>query len=286
MIRIQNAGIVFRCQLSRELTESLRRILSLYPPHFVLHIAQSRLNSVLGKNSDPRMMTQRTVFRDERNSNRVGDYEEPGSIEYMGIAQESGYLYWAQVAGYFDGDGAIILVPRRYNLAFHLTWTDTYLPQLEQLKTFLESQALTPTKTYGGESAYFFALNVRRDVLAAAREMIPLTYKKRDDLETVVQYLENRITGTKAIENLNESVRAKMRSARIRSVNMPFTLLEGTRMGIFLGKQQSAKTQSKLNDEEKEVIRSDRKSGITVRELANRYGVSKDTIYRVLKSDM
>lgn len=130
---------------------------------------------------------------------------------------------------------------------------------------------------------YFLPLNRQSDVLAVARKMIPLVYKKRYDLETAVDYLENRITGSEAIERLNESVKAGRRSARIRYVHMPFFRKEGANTGRVLGARRAAKTRIKLSDEEKKEVIKQREIGIPVSELSSSYGVSKDTIYQVLK---
>jgi len=44
-----------------------------------------------------------------------------------------GYRSWAQVAGYFDGDGCVLIRPRKYAIAFAIEWADTSLPQIKQL---------------------------------------------------------------------------------------------------------------------------------------------------------
>jgi hypothetical protein len=214
----------------------------------------------------------------------VDHYIAEGSYGLMStIERKSGYVNWGQVAGNFDGDGSVIPVIEYYSLLFHLTWSDAYLPQVEQLKTFLEHEGFRPTKVVSGSTVYFLPLNRQSDVLTAAKMMIPLVYKKRYDLETVVEYLENRITGSEAIERLNESVRAGRRSARIRYVHMPFLRNEGAYSGRVLGARRAARTRTALGDEEKQEIIKQKETGISVKELVGRYGVSKDTIYKALK---
>ena len=214
----------------------------------------------------------------------VLDETRCGVSNYQAPDGTFSYTRWSQVSGYFDGDGSIPIRFRRYHLKFCLSWTDSYLPRLQGLAAFLKAQGLSPTKPYRSDAVYFFSLNQQHDVLATAKIMIPLTCKKRTDLQTVVQYLENKITGNEAIERLNESVRVRRRSARIRHVNMPYTLLEGIREGRLFGTLRSARTQSKIKDDDKDTIRLERRAGVSVRELAARHGVSRDTIYHTLRA--
>jgi hypothetical protein len=70
-------------------------------------------------------------------------YIAEGSYGLMStIERKSGYVDWGQVAGNFDGDGSVIPVIEYHSLLFHLTWSDAYLPQVEQLKTFLEQEII------------------------------------------------------------------------------------------------------------------------------------------------
>jgi hypothetical protein len=215
---------------------------------------------------------------------RFGSYEPRNSYGLM-AASEGGspYADWGQTAAYFDGDGAVIPLIQYYNLLFHLTWADSYLPQLDQLKAFLESQELHPAKIAFNGSAYFLPLYRQDDVLEAARKMLPMTYKKFHDLRTVIGYLENSITGSEAIERLNESVRAGRRRAPIRYVHMPFIRNEGAYAGRVLGARRAAKGREIFNDEQKKDIITQKGAGVSVAELARVYDVSLDTIYRVLK---
>ena len=210
-----------------------------------------------------------------------------GNNDRLAYATEgrSGYNNWNQTSGYFDGDGAVIPLIQYYNLLFHLTWSDTYLPQLEQLKTFLESEGFHPAQITDGATAHFLPLYRQDEVLMAAKKMLPFAYKKWYDLQTLVAYLENRITGSEAMDRMNDSIKAGSRSAPIRYVHMPFLRNEGAYAGRVLGARRAAESRKALNHEQIQEIIKCRQAGMSVKELMIRFGVGKDVVYRVISGD-
>lgn len=210
-----------------------------------------------------------------------------GKDDRLAYATEGRSVYnnWNQTSGYFDGDGAVIPLIQYYNLLFHLTWSDTYLPQLEQLKTFLVSEGFHPAQITDSTAAYFLPLYRQDEVLTAAKMMLPFTYKKWYDLQTLVAYLENRITGSEAMDRMNDSIKAGSRSAPIRYVHMPFLRNEGAYAGRVLGARRAAESRKVLNHEQIQEMIKCRQAGMSVKELLTRFGVGKDVVYRVIGGD-
>jgi hypothetical protein len=225
------------------------------------------------------------VFQQNDHGN-VGQYTNGNDYKstYATVGR-LGYSNWNQTSGYFDGDGAVIPLIQYYNLIFHLTWSDTYSPQLEQLKTFLESEGLHPAKITDGATAYFLPLYRQDEVLMAAKKMLPFAYKKWYDLSTLAAYLENRITGSEAMTRLNESIKARSRSAPIRYVHMPFLRSEGAYAGRVLGARRAAESRKLLTRDQVQKVIKCREAGMPVKELTSLFNVSKDTIYKVINGE-
>jgi len=53
------------------------------------------------------------------------------------LMERRGYNNWAAVAGFFDGDGNVSVDPREYILHWVVSFSDNWLPQIEQIRGFL-----------------------------------------------------------------------------------------------------------------------------------------------------
>ncbi len=119
-----------------------------------------------------------------------------------------------------------------------------------------------------------------------ALRMLSHVFKKRRELQAIVSYLENKITGTWLMEKMNESVEEGNRTGKIRRVDIPFTREEGllfdkTEKGLR-AREMGERNQRLLN-KTLERIRSKIISGeATNGELAKRYGVNPSTISRAV----
>ena len=139
------------------------------------------------------------------------------------------YTLWAQAAGYFDGDGSVHLrTDSPVVLRFALVWIDNSFGQLLQLRTFLRTQGIN----LGGvlrhsENVCRLQVVSPKSALYAAEQMMPFCSKKHDELRTLVDYYEDRITGTEALSQINEAVLSGVRLGRIRRVSVLPTYREG-----------------------------------------------------------
>ena len=190
------------------------------------------------------------------------------------------YGKWVQASGYFDGDGTVVVRVQKFTLEFGLQFADGYHLQLDRLKTFLSER-----KVYAGEitkhtyeEMYVLRVSEDKSVLRAARNMLPHSCKKAAELEAMVKYMQNKISGNQAISVFNRMVREGERIGKIRIVDLPYTYDEG----IAVAHESHGIKLAKLTISDQEVIQSKRLAGERVVVLAKEYGVSERTIRKAL----
>lgn len=150
----------------------------------------------------------------------------PDSRDYARIG---GYTSWAQVGGYFDGDGCIHLrTDSPVVLRFALVWVDNYYEQLSQLRSFLCSRNIVLGSVLEqGIGVFRLQIASPRFALVAAKEMVPFCFKKKEELKILIDYYEDRVTGTEAVSNINEMVRRRIRLGGLRTVRIASKYSEG-----------------------------------------------------------
>jgi hypothetical protein len=188
-----------------------------------------------------------------------------------------GYADWKQIAGYFDGDGSVIIKIRKFVLIFYLQWVDAYRPQLEQIFSFIRAGQEIPESIYPlpVQNAFSFRITRMQAVLSCAERMAPLAFKKRKELQVLIDYYHNKITGDEAVKVINEQVLSRCRSGRLLEVQLPHTHKDGKRL---------ARRRSNLDDTQLGEIRSQyRSSRASSYTLAKKYGVSPTTIRNISK---
>jgi hypothetical protein len=118
-------------------------------------------------------------------------------------SNEHGYQDWRQVSGYFDGDGSVYVRYGKWTVRFKLIWSDSSRQQLSQLREFVSFRGIKPApKFLFGDGAYALVIGDQFEVLKAEREMRPFVFKKRDELQTIIDYREDMITGTEVFQRL------------------------------------------------------------------------------------
>lgn len=152
--------------------------------------------------------------------------------------QEAGYSDWRQVSGYYDGDGGEEIKFGKFVIRFAITWTDTYLPQLQHIQRFLVSEKLAPstirlgTSTLGRD-AWHLSLWEKGGMLEACKHMVPFLDKKKIQVMTVIDYIEGRITANDALRMFNLERDQGKWSGKVRTLNMPWTRKEGLRIADY-----------------------------------------------------
>ena len=201
------------------------------------------------------------------------------------------YVSWLQVGGYFDGDGNVGLEVVKYVLRFKLRFSDTWRPQIETIKSFLNNEGIQTTqmqheKAEGRLDAFRIDVGAIVGVLKASKAMLPHCVKKAEDLRIVVDYLEGRITGSEAIERFNEEVRVGRRSGFTRTPILPNTREEGVRIAkLENAKAARAAYAVVVSPSIQDLIKGDHFNlGLGHIRLSRKYGYSVGVIRRVLGS--
>jgi hypothetical protein len=151
--------------------------------------------------------------------------------QFLQIRYECVYDSWGQVGGYFDGDGTVYInLSSSEVLQFSLIWVDNCREQLGQLRRFLVSRGISAGEVLRrGDGVFTLHIAGARSVLRAARLLLPNCFKKNLELSLVIDYYENRISGTEAIEGFNSAVKRAIRAGKIRDLEMPRKYVEGKR---------------------------------------------------------
>lgn len=193
---------------------------------------------------------------------------------------------WRQVGGYFDGDGTVIVDIQMFTLGACLSFADNWLPQLEMIRIFLTEEgikAYIPNKKMHG--AYELRIVSVASIIEAAKKMSPYVLKKQAELQMLIAYYANEVTGEQVIESLNQEVIAGKRIGKIRTAIMPYTYSQGRKMAYDLTNRQLIPAiKIAVPEETKKSIVADRLSrGISEEKIATLYGFSRSVIRRVLR---
>jgi hypothetical protein len=199
------------------------------------------------------------------------------------------YTTWEQVAGYFDGDGSVLVYVRTYTIYFTVEWTDTSLPQLDQIKGFLRRNAVYTSPRInvqkGKYTSYSLQVSFQDSILRLAKCLWKYSFKKRNELRAVINYLENKITANQAIEVFNQAVTEGTRAGIIRKVTIPYIRREGLRMARVEAGRKAGIARSTLSPEQIAEVKHKRADlHKTIRELAAEYHVSTNVILRALRT--
>jgi hypothetical protein len=197
-----------------------------------------------------------------------------------------GYDNWSAVAGFFDGDGGLDVEARTYTLHWVLNFTDNWPPQLLQVKQFMESQgikvgAIRRAGTGGHKIEVAEIASLQRCALAMLEGSS--LFKKRKEVEFILDYFRGRIKGDDVIELLNEEVKAGIRVGKPRSLGVPYTYPEGKQVYKKGHVWNSLRLLALTEQERKAVRRKYVRDGLTIYQLASLYQVSASTIFREVR---
>ena len=200
------------------------------------------------------------------------------------------YTSWRQVSGYFDGDGNVGLEVVKRVLRFKIRYVDTWKPQIESIRFFLGKHGLScgcigkDDKPGIWQPAYRLDVTETRSVLMTAKAMLRFTVKKRRDLQTLIDYLEGKLTGNEAIAIFNEEVRMGRRRGKIREEDLPFTRKEGLRPSQLENARKARTSYAvRVDDTIEDSIRRDHNDlKLGHIRLSKKYGYSTSVIRRIL----
>jgi len=192
------------------------------------------------------------------------------------------YAGWPEVTGYFDGDGCVGFRIEKYVIRFQLTWTDNSFAQVKQVREFLLAHKIEVGRIVDSEG-WRLEIGAQSAVLRAASEMLRFSAKKHEP-NTVVEHLRNRISGSEAIERLNEATRSGNREGKLRQVQIPWTRIDGKSLEHRIAVERvTAKNKVLTSGIIRMIIAQYRPYHVTQAELAERFGISRSSVERVLK---
>lgn len=197
-----------------------------------------------------------------------------------------GYDNWSAIAGFFDGDGGLDVEAKKFTLHWVLNFTDNWPPQLMQIKQFLERRGIsvgavrhTGTGGYKVEVASIESLRKCASAMLHGRSL----FKKRKELEFMLDYFDGKTTGDDVIRLLNQEVTNGIRVGKLRTSKVPFTYTDGKRV-YKKGHKWNSLGLLALSEERKEAVRRAYvEAGLTIYQLASTHKVSPSTIFRAVR---
>ena len=217
--------------------------------------------------------------------------EEPSGISrFNNQRTRQRYRRWEQIGGYFDGDGNVGLEVVKRVLRFKIRFVDTWRPQIEAVSAFLHAQGIKCGSIGKGDKRGLWQAAYRLDVveissvIRAARAMLRFTVKKHLELQVVIDYLEDRITGNDAIKIINQEVKNGRRRGKIRDEELPFTRTEGLRLAQLENARYARAAHAvNVGRDTQESIRNDHEEHkLGHIRLSKKYGYSVSVIRRIL----
>ncbi|MBI3840354.1 MAG: hypothetical protein HY297_00090 [Thaumarchaeota archaeon] len=203
------------------------------------------------------------------------------------------YHLWAQVAGYFDGDGTIAISDtsnQPYKLSLSLIFVDQSWDQIKTVKSFLESQRVRTSNILNASgNANLVAVSEFNSVLKMLKLIYPFLCKKQVEAKAAIDYYEGRITGNRLLQVFGDEVNAGRRERHPRKVaiNVPYLRPEGDRLmrekRSFGIRDAMGRYRAKVSPEDYRSIRVEHfQKGKRLCELVKEYPYARETIRRVL----
>lgn len=202
------------------------------------------------------------------------------------------YSSWAQVAGYFDGDGNVRMEVLTYVLRFGVRLVDTWRPQLESVRSFLNGQGLKVMKVGldrgragNRRPAYRLDVGETSSVIALLKSIAGLCVKKSEDIRIALDYLENRMTGDEAVARFNDQTRSGRRRGKLHTSNMPYFRKDGLRLHELTNARKAREAHRvKVDEATLAAIHKDKlEGGLGEQRLSRKYGLSEGVVRRILR---
>jgi len=205
------------------------------------------------------------------------------AAETIASTVQEGYTSWTAVAGYFDGDGSVDIDVRAYTIHWVISFSDNWLEQIEQIREFLIRHGVRVQKPRKvGVGGWICEVKEIASLMIITEEMLQSggIFKKKKELQLLLDYYSDRITGTEVLQGFNSEVQLGVRVGKIRKAEMPCTHSEG----LARARQASNFEQKVLNAVEGgQLIEEYLSSTVTGKSLAEKYGISEATVSRLLK---
>ncbi|MDE1852248.1 MAG: hypothetical protein KGI38_00705 [Thaumarchaeota archaeon] len=206
-----------------------------------------------------------------------------GEVRPDTATAREGYTSWTAIAGFFDGDGSVDVDAREYTLHWVLSFSDNWLGQIQQIREFLAGHGIRVGKPRRvGIGGWTCEVKEISSLKTMAMEMLRSggIYKKKRELQLLVDYYSDKVSGTEVLEAFNSEARLRIRVGKIRSTDMPYTHSEGLERARYASRFErrglnATETQNLINEY--------LTKGVTGKSLARKYDISEATVSRLLK---
>ncbi len=192
---------------------------------------------------------------------------------------------WAYIAGLFDGDGTVKVKVFTFTLGFELRITDNYKPFLRYISQAYESVGIKCwfVETSG---AWDLGVNDIKSMTKLIDRILPLSRKKRGELEVVRDYLADKITIDEALSGINQAVKDGIRMGKVRDAAIPFKRSEGLTMAALVradALRRSAENRKiQVSAETRKEIRRLYRLGFSQQRIAELHGYERTIIRKIL----
>jgi hypothetical protein len=211
----------------------------------------------------------------------------PASILAEYASSKKAYKSWGQTAGYFDGDGSLIVRKvsggTPFTLGLTLDFVDQSKSQIIMLESFLITRGINTGSPYLNGGAWRLSIGGLEDVKLTLSRMLPHLSKKYVEAAAALDYLENRITGNEFQTILELEVREGNRERLGKRVDLPWTRIEGIKKAILFSTSVPRRRRRTLTEEEEDrLVERYVKGSIGQRKLARAFGMSHAVVRRAL----
>jgi hypothetical protein len=132
---------------------------------------------------------------------------------------------------------------RVFTLHIRLAFDENWRPHLEAVRRFLETRGVRVGLVRKKESfnTWHVVVSNTAGVVDMARNLVRHCTKKREELEAVMDYYSNVITGDEFVASMNSFVMKGERTGKIREGGPPFTHAEGRELAYLAGRITKAR---------------------------------------------
>ena len=196
------------------------------------------------------------------------------------------YRTWAELAGYFDGDGTVEFSVDTFTIHVRLAFDENWEAHLIGIANFLNKRGIVAGRVRRKESFNTWHVVVSNigGVKRMAKAMMPHTVKKRRELQAVLDYFRDALTGDEFVQVMNAEVISGQRTGKLREPGPTFNHSRGVQESRRIGEaKRRFKRLTPIPKNVSEGILKDwRNERPGLKDLSRRYGYSVKILRRVI----
>jgi hypothetical protein len=198
------------------------------------------------------------------------------------------YRSWSELAGYFDGDGTVEFSIDSFTIHIRLAFDENWEAHLIGIANFLRVRGIVAGRVRRKESynSWHIVISNAVGTKRMAKAMMPHTVKKRRELQAVLDYFEDELTGDEFVQVMNAEVVSGQRTGKLRKQGPHFTHVGGVQESRRIGEaKRRLRRLTPIPQAVIERIVEDRqKQKIGLPDFSRRYGYSVKILRRVISN--